>query len=66
MGHRTGRLDLLQFEGDGLRLERSDDDGQAVWAEKLVGPVQEFIQDPANRAKQFVASRTGPYMRIDS
>ncbi|MEN0088649.1 MAG: N-formylglutamate amidohydrolase [Pseudomonadota bacterium] len=44
----------------------ADAAGQKIWTEKLVGPVQEFIQDPANRAKRFVASRTGPYMRIDS
>ncbi|MEM1364736.1 MAG: N-formylglutamate amidohydrolase [Pseudomonadota bacterium] len=43
-----------------------DEAGQKEWAELLVPTVQHFISNPANRVKEFVASRTGPYIRIEN
>ncbi|MEO0497645.1 MAG: N-formylglutamate amidohydrolase [Pseudomonadota bacterium] len=44
----------------------ADEAGQSHWAQMLAKPVRDFTVKPENRTKQFVASRTGPYMRIES
>lgn len=65
--HTHGLRRRLQHALVELRQDLiADEVGQAQWADMLALIISAFLSDPENRAKRFVASRTGPYMPIET